>query len=48
MNVYKQSNIFGMNKINLNNVKTNVTFSDWGGSEEVINECYEIVSYLKI
>jgi cell division protease FtsH len=48
MNMNKPSNFFGINNnIKLNEIKTNVTFSDWGGSEEVLNECYEIVSYLK-
>ena len=44
----KPTNFFGINNnIKINDKKTNVTFSDWGGSEEVLNECYEIVSYLK-
>jgi len=48
VNMNKPSNFFGINNnIKLNEIKTNVTFSDWGGSEEVLNECYEIVSYLK-
>jgi cell division protease FtsH len=48
MNMNKPSNFFGINNnIKLNEIKTNVTFSDWGGSEEVLNECYEVVSYLK-
>ena len=48
VNMNKPSNFFGFNNnIKLNEIKTNVTFSDWGGSEEVLDECYEIVSYLK-
>jgi cell division protease FtsH len=43
----KPSNFFGINNIKLNKIKTNVTFSDWGGSIEVLNECNEIVSYLR-
>jgi len=47
VNMNSPNNFFGINNIKINTVKTNVTFSDWSGSEEVINECYEVVSYLK-
>ena len=41
-------NLFGMNdKISVLKEKTNVTLSNWGGSKEVLEECTEIVSYLK-
>lgn len=41
-------NLFGMNdKISIIKEKTNVTLNNWGGSKEVLEECTEIVSYLK-
>jgi len=41
-------NIFGLNhKISILKEKTNITLSNWGGSKEVIEECTEIISFLK-
>ena len=34
-------------KMRQNTSATNVTFADWAGSEEVLQECTEIVTYLK-
>jgi len=43
-----QNNLFGFNnKISVIKEKTNVTLSSWGGSKEVLEECTEIVSYLR-
>ena len=40
--------LFGINdNISVIKNKTNITLSDWGGSQEVLEECTEIVSYLK-
>jgi cell division protease FtsH len=40
-------NPFDMNRKPPTAVETNVTFTDWAGSEEVLQECTEIVTYLK-
>jgi len=40
-------NPFGMNRKPPTAIETNVTFADWAGSEEVLQECTEIVTYLK-
>ena len=41
-------NIFGLNdKISILKGKTNVTLNNWGGSKEVLEECTEIISFLK-
>jgi cell division protease FtsH len=40
-----KSKLFDVNKSN--KINTNITINDWGGSEEILNECYEIVSYFK-
>jgi cell division protease FtsH len=43
-----QNNLFGVNdKITVIKEKTNVTLENWGGSKEVLEECTEIVTYLK-
>jgi cell division protease FtsH len=42
------NNLFGVNdNISVLKDKLNITLSDWGGSKEVLEECTEIVSYLK-
>jgi len=42
------NSLFGVNdNISVLKDKLNVTLSDWGGSKEVLEECIEIVSYLK-
>lgn len=40
-------NPFNMNRKTSSAIETNVTFADWAGSKEVLNECTEIVTYLK-
>ena len=40
-------NPFGMTRKPPTAIETNVTFADWAGSEEVLQECTEIVTYLK-
>jgi len=41
-------NMFGIGKSQFKiNTETNVTFADWAGSKEVLEECTEFVSYLK-
>ncbi len=41
-------NIFNMNKKSLlEKTPTNITFSDWAGSTEVLDECIEFVTYLQ-
>jgi cell division protease FtsH len=41
-------NMFGIGKSQFKiNTETNVTFSDWAGSKEVLEECTEFVEYLK-
>jgi len=41
-------NMFGVGKSQFKiNTETNITFSDWAGSKEVLEECTEFVSYLK-
>lgn len=47
MNINKPFESFSVNNIKINKANTNVTINEWGGSEEIVNECYEIVSYLK-
>lgn len=42
------NSIFGINKPPIKTkVETNVTFADWAGSKEVLEECTEFVTYLK-
>jgi cell division protease FtsH len=42
------NNLFGVNdNISVLKDKLNITLSNWGGSKEVLEECTEIVSYLK-
>lgn len=50
------SNMMGGSSTNMFNIgnpparnkeNTNVTFADWSGSKEVLNECIEFVSYMK-
>jgi len=41
-------NMFGVGKSQFKiNAETNVTFADWAGSKEVLEECTEFVEYLK-
>ena len=42
------NSLFGVNdNISILKDKLNITLNDWGGSKEVLEECIEIVSYLK-